>query len=238
MRPRLFALLTVAALPAVSQVRFEVASIRLSRSDAGPRDVRINIHGDRFDAEASTVGDILDMLNGWQLHRVTGGPGWMRVDRYDIHAKASAEIPPEERKGAIMAVLAERFQLVSHPETREIPSMVLLAPKKPAGLKPAADGERYSMRFDQHNDPTFTAAPMSALINYLSNMWHSPVVDRTGLEGTFDFSFEASAVDAQPGEAWGDRVRDAIIAFGFKVETRKVPLELTVIDRCDRPSEN
>jgi uncharacterized protein (TIGR03435 family) len=45
-------------------------------------------------------------------------------------------------------------------------------------------------------------------------------------------------VDAQPGEAWGDRVRDAVIALGFKVETRKVPLELTVVDRCDRPSEN
>jgi uncharacterized protein (TIGR03435 family) len=235
---RLLALLTVAALPAVPQVRFEVASIRLSRSDAGPRDARKNFHGDRFDAEASTVGDILDMLNGWQLYRVSGGPGWMRTDRYDIHAKASAEIPPAERKGAIMALLAERFQLVSHHETREITSMALLAPKKPVGIKPAAGGESSSLRFGQRGDPTFTAAPMAALTNYLSNMWHSPVVDQTGLEGTFDFSFEPSAIDPQPGEAWGDRVLDAVIASGFKVETKKLPMEVTVIDRCERPSEN
>jgi uncharacterized protein (TIGR03435 family) len=79
---------------------------------------------------------------------------------------------------------------------------------------------------------------MSALINYLSKMWHSPVVHQTELGGAFDFSPEPSGVDPQPGQMWGDRVRDAVIAFGFKVETRKVPLELTVVDRCDRPSEN
>lgn len=162
----LFALMAVAAFPAVSQVRFEVASIRPSRPEAGPRDGRINMHGDRLDAEATTVSDILDMLNGWQLYRVTGGPGWMRTDRYEIHAKASGKIDSEEGKGAIMALLAERFQLTSHKETREIPTTVLLAPKRPAGLKPAGEGENYSLRF-KGNDPVFTAAPMSALINYL-----------------------------------------------------------------------
>src|SRR5262249_3973967 len=110
--------------------------------------------------------------------------------------------------------------------------------KKPAGLKPATDDEHYSMRFGENHDPTFTAVPMSALINYLSQMWHSTVVDQTGLSGLFDFSLQPSAIDPQPGESWGDRVRDAVTASGFKIETRKVPLEITVVDRCDRPSEN
>jgi hypothetical protein len=57
-------------------------------------------------------------------------------------------------------------------------------------------------------------------------------------EGAFDFSFEPSAIDPEPGEAWGDRVLDAVIASGFKVEPRKLPMEVTVIDRCERPSEN
>jgi uncharacterized protein (TIGR03435 family) len=238
---RFFAIagLTLAGLsPALAQVRFEVASIRPSRPGAGPRDRRSTFRGDRFDAEASTVGAILDMLNGWQLYRVAGGPAWMTTDRFDIHAKASAPIPPEEQRDAIMALLAERFNLSVHREVRDIPAMVLLAPKKPAGLKPAGAGETYSMRFNERNEPTFTAESMAAFTNYLSQMWHLPVVDQTGLEGTFDFALDPSAADPQPGENWGDRVREAVVAAGFKVEERKASIEITVVDRCERPSEN
>jgi uncharacterized protein (TIGR03435 family) len=235
---RLFAFLALAALPGVSQVRFEVSSVRPSRPGAGPQEGRVSVRGDRFDVEASTVCDILDMLNGWQLDRVAGGPGWMRTDRYDIHAKAGAEIPPDEREGAIMTLLEERFHLVAHRETRDTSAMVLQAPKRPAGLKTAASGETYSLRFGDHSDPTFTAAPMSAIVNYLSQMWHSPVVDQTGLDGTFDFSLEPSAVDPQPGQVWSDRIREAVLTFGFKVEMRKVPVEITVVDRCERPTGN
>ncbi len=160
------------------------------------------------------MGDILDMLNGWQLHRVTGGPDWMTTDRFDIHAKAGAPIPPEDQRDAIMALLAERFRLAVHRETRDIAPIVLLAPTRPAGLKPAVAGEPYSMRFNDRHDPMFSGEPMFAFTNYLSNMWHSPVVDQTGLEGTFDFSLKPSAVETQPGETWGDRVREAVIAAG------------------------
>ncbi len=242
MIPRFFAIIALATLPglppAIAQVRFEVASIHPSRPGAGPQVGRSVLRADRFDAEAYTVGDILDMLNGWQLQRVAGGPDWMTTDRFDIHAKASVPVPPEEQRDAVMALLAERFKLSVHRETRDLLAMVLLAPKKPAGLKPAAAGETWSARFGDRNDPTYTAESMSAFTNYLSQMWHLPVLDQTGLEGTFDFSLKPSAVDPQPGENWGDRVREAVIAVGFKVEDRKVPTEVTVVDRCERPSEN
>jgi uncharacterized protein (TIGR03435 family) len=223
---------------AIAQVRFEVASIHPSRPGATARDAGVSLGPDRLDAEAATVGDVLDMLNGWQLLRVVGGPEWMRTDRYDIHAKASTSIPVKERQDAVLALLAERFKLAVHHETRDIPSMVLMAPKRPAGLKPAVDRETYSIRYGAHGDPIFVAVPMSAVTNYLSQIWQSPVVDQTGLAGTFDFSLAPSAVAPQPGEVWGDRVREAITAFGFKVEMRKVPTEVTVVDHCERPSEN
>lgn len=242
MIPRLLVIIALAApasiSPAIAQVHFEVASIRPSRPGVGPRDVRIDFSGDRFDAEASTVGDILDMLNGWRLFGVVGGPAWMTTDRYDIHATAEAVVPPADRTGAVMALLGERFQLAVHRETRDIPTMVLTAPKRPAGLKPSTNGETYSMRFGANGDPTWVAVPMSAVTNYLSQMWQSPVVDQTGLTGTFDFSLAPSAVSQAPGEAWGDLVREAVLAFGFKVEMRKAPTEVTVVDRCERPSEN
>ena len=97
MIPRLLALIVLAPalLSAGAQVRFEVASIHPSRPGLGPRDSRILFSGDSFDAEASTVDDLLEMLNNWQLHRVVGGPAWMTTDRYDIHAKAGRSVPLE-----------------------------------------------------------------------------------------------------------------------------------------------
>jgi uncharacterized protein (TIGR03435 family) len=100
-------------------------------------------------------------------------------DRFDIHARASAPIPPGEQKDAIMALFAERFNLSVHYETRDLPVMVLLAPKKPVGLRPAVAGETYSVRYNDRGDPSFTAEPMSAFTNYLANMWHALVVDQT-----------------------------------------------------------
>ena len=82
---------------------------------------------------------------------------------------------------------------------------------------------------------TFTAESMSAFTNYLSSVLNSPVVDQTGLAGAFDFTLNLSA---DTGESWGDRIRDAVIAVGFKVEDRKVPTEVTVVDHLERPSEN
>jgi hypothetical protein len=173
---------------------FEVASIRPSPPGATVQQAHFSTPfgvADRFDAEGVTVGDILDMLNGWQLGRVLGGPAWMRTDRYDIHAKAGTPISSEERKSAVMALLAERFQLVAHRETRDIPAAVLLALKPPAGFA-----------------------------------------------GAFDFSLAPSAIEPVRGQTWGDLVREAMSDFGFKVETRKVPPQVTVVDRCERPSEN
>ena len=76
---------------------------------------------------------------------------------------------------------------------------------------------------------------MTAFTNYLSNSLPMPVIDQTGLEGAFDFTLNPST---EPGESWSDRIHDALIAVGFKVEYRKVPTEVTVVDHIERPSEN
>src|ERR1700692_2630732 len=72
-------LLVATAVPACPQVRFEVASLRPSQPGP-PRDARGSIRGDRLEVHAYTVRDILDWSNGFQLHRVVGGPDWMGID--------------------------------------------------------------------------------------------------------------------------------------------------------------
>ncbi len=241
---------------ASAQVRYEVASIRPSSPGADPKNARISFGPDnynvgrtpsnRFDVEACTVGDILDMLNGWQLFHVVGGPGWMRTDRYDIHARSDAAIPPEKQRDAVLALLAERFKLAVHRETRDAPTFVLLASKNPGGRKPASSGETEDEVYNGRGDITFTAVSMSDLTNPLSQMLGSPVVNKTELEGAFDFTINLAAVEPQPEgrtsaerrAAYQDRVREALTAVGLKVEERKMPIEITVVDQCERPSEN
>jgi uncharacterized protein (TIGR03435 family) len=132
----------------------------------------------------------------------------MTTDRYDIHAKAPVPVPKEQQHDALMALLAERFNLSMHRETRDIPAMVLLAPKMTAKVKPAAAGETYSVPYFARDVLPFTAVPMSAFTNYLSNVWQSPVVDQTGLEGAFDFtlnplrSLEKAGVTAFTRPCW------------------------------------
>jgi uncharacterized protein (TIGR03435 family) len=230
-------LLAIAAIPARAQTVFEVASIRPAPG-AAVQDARFHFRGDRFEAKAATVGDLLDMMVGFQLYRVTGGPSWMRTDRYDIVAKADHEIAPPDQYAAVMSLLSDRFKLRSHKETREVPGLVLRARRLPAGVKPAADHETYSVRPDCQGHFIFTATPLSALTNFLSQQTHVPVTDETDLKGAYDFVVATVDVQPQPGEDWGDRVREAVEAIGFQTESRRVSLEITVVDRCERPAEN
>ncbi len=137
-----------------------------------------------------------------------------------------------------MSLLIDRFKLQSHKETREVPGLVLRARRLPAGVKPSADRETYSVRPDGQGNFIFTATPSSALTNFLSQQTHVPVTDETDLKGAYDFVVATVDVQPQPVEDWGDRVRDAVDALGFHVESRQVSLEITVVDRCERPTEN
>ena len=117
-------------------------------------------------------------------------------------------------KPAMTGLLADRFQLQAHTETRDVPGFVIRAPKGPGASKPAANGEKSSLRMTE-GDVMLTAASMGALTNYLSHVWGAPVDDQTKLEGMHDLMLATS-----------------------RVEGRKIPLEVTVVDRCERPNEN
>jgi len=198
----------------------------------------MNFHGDVFEAKARTVGDLLDMLHDFQLFRVAGGPDWMRSDRFDIEAKADRALTPADLQQAVKALLAERFQLTSHLEKREVPGIVLRSPRRQTGLKEAAADEKYSMRMDAGGGFVFTAASMSVLANYLSNLFTAPVLDETELKDKYNFKLAIRRGDSQSGTTWEDRAREAVEALGLRVENRRIPLEVTVVDQCERPSAN
>jgi uncharacterized protein (TIGR03435 family) len=71
----------------------------------------------------------------------------------------------------------------------------------------------------------------------LRSWWRAPVIDHTGLTGEFDFTLEPNAF-ATPGQAFPDRLRSAVEAFGFELKPLKVIVDTTVIDHVERPTEN
>jgi uncharacterized protein (TIGR03435 family) len=145
----------------------------------------------------------------------------MRTDRFDIVGKADHPIAPADFKAAVMALLAERFRLEVHEETREIPSFSLRAPRTPDMVRPAASNEKYSMGM-KDGDVVFTAASMNRLANYLSQILKGPVEDQSKMEAKYDFTLRTSRVERHPGETWGDWVREALEEIGFRVEGVKI----------------
>ena len=228
----------IAAAPAFAQAHFEVASIRPSAPGKTARDGQFYFQNDRLVMKAATVGDILDFVDGFQLFRVVGGPPWMRTDRYDVEAKSDHVLEQKERGPAIMALLADRFKLESHKETRDVLSFVLRPPKTLKDVKLAATDEKSSIRMNDQRDVIFTAVAMNGVANYLSQMLGAPVTDETELKGAYDFVLALSKIEPQPNQSFGDRVREAAEAVGFRIESKRVPMEVTVVDRCSRPSDN
>jgi uncharacterized protein (TIGR03435 family) len=251
--PARLLLLAVAALPAASQPQaqaslnaprqFEVASVKPSKPGAAVQDARISFPPNRFEAVSVTLNDILLSMSGFS-GKVQGGPKWTESERYDIVAKADGNIAPGQRNQIVMELLEDRFKLAFHRETKEASGLALAVGKKPPNLDPSKDGEETMIRSGDRRQVIFQSVNMFRLVNYLSQIWHTPVVDHTGVRGKFDFSLdpysfalEPSAQSSLSRESFGDLVRAAVEQLGFKVETQKVTITITVIDHAERPSD-
>ena len=102
---------------------FEVASVKPVNPPAGPHVVSLIINHGRLNVEAAELRQIVGLAYAVQRIRVLGGPGWADSDQFDIAAKAeSADATRDEIRSMLQTLLAERFKLVLHRETKEIPA--------------------------------------------------------------------------------------------------------------------
>jgi uncharacterized protein (TIGR03435 family) len=174
------------------------------------------------------------------------GPKWIDEDRYDIEAKAAGPAGDHELMKMLQSLLSERFKLTFHRETRELPGYALVAGKTGIKAKRSeADGE--SRTNARRGEIDAQACSMHQLAMKLSEAVHLPVADLTAVEGTFDFKLEWTPDDMrarQPGAgpadlASGPSVFQALQEqLGLKLEARKVPTEVLVIDHAEKASEN
>jgi bla regulator protein blaR1 len=263
----------VAAPQAASQPlqpAFDVASIRLSKSDTpGPR---FAPGPQSFAAESATLRDLVLEAYGLKDFQVSGGPRWTNADRFDVQAKGGdaagagpgrlfTEIPK------LQTLLQERFKLVIHRETRELPIYELTVAKDGFKLQPLKDGAcvpRDPQVRGAGRNPlgtcgylgfgrgTLEAASMrmSELADAFSMLTGRTVVDKTGIAGTFRVQLtyipdESLTRLAGPPPNPATRASDGPDLFtamqeqlGLKLESAKGPVPVIVIDSVERPSEN
>ncbi len=205
----LLASLTFGPLSAQS---FEVASIRLHEGRA-PR-IGFLPSGVTLTVTSVSVRGMLMYAYGVQDYRVTGGPAWADSDGWDITAKAggSSAVAPDQFKVMMQSLLADRFQLKFHRETKEIPVYVLAPGKNSPKLKENNDpAARSSMTLKSPSravTAVFTKSTMDQLVNQLlSHEADRPVLNQTGLTGTYDFTLDWTPEGGPRGESFGCRSR-------------------------------
>ena len=203
-----------------SRPAFEVASIKPNKSDSNRVD--ITPQGGRFTATNVSLGGLIRIAYGTPralpLNQLSvsakwiGGPGqrYLESDRFDVVAKAEGDPSPAQMNLMIRTLLADRFKLVVHHETKQLPMYALVLARTDGRLgprlrrsdvdcsdpgnapPPAADGTP-SCGFRSFPGKATGRVTMSALAQrMLSNALddHRPVEDRTGLAGTFEFDLE------------------------------------------------
>lgn len=189
---------------------------------------------------------------------LAGGPGWIRSERFEIQALMPEGSPTytidEFMKGdapklerMLQTLLADRFKLVVHHETKEEAAYALVPGK--GGPKvtrsTAEDKRRFGMRrqADQNgqvsNKIEGRSVEMRDLAFLLLLTTRQPVIDRTDLTGEFNFDLEFAPFDDAPADSAAPSLFTALQQqLGLRLETTKAPLDGLVIDRAERPSEN
>jgi uncharacterized protein (TIGR03435 family) len=210
---------------------FEVASIKASSAAPGSAS-GIRSDTGRIAGRNVTLRGCVQSAYGIPEALIFGGPKWVDEERYDIDAKAPGPAGDREMMIMLQSLLAERFKLVIHHETRPIQGYALVAGKKGLTAKRSEPGTP-SVTSSSRRSIDAVSCSMERLAAKLAGVLHAPVEDLTGIEGNFDFKLEWTPDELQSGVFAALEEQ-----LGLKLEGRKVPTETIVIDSAAKPSEN
>lgn len=233
----LVGLFTIATMFAQT-ARFEVASIK--PSDPGSQ-VSNSLYTDRsggLHVENYSLRGIILFAYDLRDFELIGTPTWVDTTCYDIVAKAdSGQTGDSLFRERTRSLLASRFGLVAHNETRLLTSYLLTVAKGGSKLKSVTTpSEQLGFRGGVGHNRGF-AITMPMFAKELGRLTGRPVIDKTGLEGKYDYVLEWSADSDATGT--GPSVFTALQEqLGLRLDAVKAPAETLVIDHIERPSQN
>ena len=165
--------------------------------------------------------------------QISGGPNWIDGERFDVLAQAPDNSDPRDLNLMLRALLADRFRLTFHRETRESSIYALVVAKNGPKIRSSAPDAQYSMRMG----PAGMSATKMSIHDFadtVAGYTRRSVVDRTGLDGDFDFKFDWSLQDPNSPSIFTALQEQ----LGLKLEAEKGPTEFLIIDHAEMPSAN
>ncbi|HEV3334715.1 MAG TPA: TIGR03435 family protein [Bryobacteraceae bacterium] len=256
--------LTLAALAALSlhysygddltkAPAFEVASITPCKpgTPAPPGEhagmVQFTYPGGRFRATATTLKFLLEWAYDIQPSQHSPGPSWIEQDRYDVVAKAEGNATDPQMKRMLQALLAERFQLKLHHESKELPVYVISVGKTAPKLFPPKDEEKHSIRIEPQMGQdqkiasfhvVATRFSLTQLTDTFARQLGRVIVNKTGLDGDFDFSMDLTPDDSSPNPLDPSLLINAMRnQLGLSLQSQKAAVDYLVIDGAEKVVE-
>jgi uncharacterized protein (TIGR03435 family) len=254
MIPRLLALtllsscITLAQSP-TSPPAFEVASVR---PHPGPWHVMLGYtsSGPRLTLEAWSPMNLVMEAYGLKGYQVAAEPSLKAQDTifYDITAKAEGDATPTrtEFRRMLQTLLTQRFNLKYHFEVRALPVYALVVGKIGPKFKlsaPNATGGGHVGVNGRNQNLTSPLESMESLADDIQSVspLDRPVVNRTGLSGTYDIHLEATPefrINRDSGSEDVSIFTAVQEQLGLKLEPTKAPVQVLAVDHIDPPTAN
>jgi bla regulator protein blaR1 len=210
-----------------------------------------------FAATNATLHMLIRQVYGVQDFQVAGGPDWINSERYDVDTKfTSSEADDrsklvDQRRLMLQALLANRFKLALHHETRDVPVYELVIAKYGPTLHEAAPGDTYAngLKLPANGHPlgvglwslkqgqlTGQGASIAQLASQLSTRLGRMVVDKTGLTGKYDFTMQWTTVESPgAGAASSASLLTAVREqLGLQLNVQLGPVEMLIVDHAEQ----
>jgi uncharacterized protein (TIGR03435 family) len=243
-------LLTVFGLAAQApDLQFEVASLKPGQPGAEIGGIHPARGGRRYLAANAPLKMMLTAAYRIRADQVSGGPGWLDTELFDLNAEAEQPSSIEELHIMLRNLLKERFKLRMHSETRDRPVYALSTVKTGVKMKPHEIASAGDPTIDRPGVGKLAAksTPMDYFAFGLSMILDRPVLDRTGLKGGYDFDLswtpdlppgfpEGGLINGEPVDTSGPTIFAAMEKqLGLRLEAQKGPVEILVIDHVEKP---
>lgn len=226
---------------------FEVASIKLAgpQPNDGRLHTRMSVSSPKggepgkLDYYNISLAEIIGQAYRVQQNQIESADS-LFPDRFDIHAIIPAGTAADQVPGMLQSLLRDRFDLALHRETRQLPVYALTIAKNGSKLKPAESASGITSDTNRTNWHISARTTMPQFAEFLARKFDRLVVDETSLSGVFEIVLDAAPYSLDGSQdAAGPSIFTALQEqLGLKLEARKAPAEILVIDRAERPSEN